>query len=362
MTEQFPESLVRLGWDSFFETHYNDNKVPGGIPCRVTSEFKNSYRIIGNDGEFPATLSGRLLYNLTGGYPAVGDWVVAVPFPDGEQAIIHAVLPRKSSFSRMAAGKFEEQVAAANIDTAFLVTALDGSNYNLRRIERYLTLAWRSGASPVLVLNKADLCDDVDTYLREAESIGMGVPVYAVSAIERTGLDNLKEHLQTGQTVVFLGSSGVGKSAIINALLGQELQETGEIRAFDNKGRHTTTRRELIVLPDGGMVIDTPGMRVIGLWGSKDDLQESFEDIEMLAAGCRFVDCRHDSEPGCAVKEALKTGELDAGRYRNYQKLQKELHFVAMKEDVFLRQEEQQLWKRRSKFGKQLKKQKYKGR
>lgn len=362
MTDMYPESLVKLGWDSFFDKEYQNLKMPGSIPYRVASEFKTSYRVINGESQLTATMSGKMLYDFTDGYPAVGDWVVTVPSPDGEQGIIHSILPRKSKFSRKDTGpRKAEQIVATNIDTAFIVSALDGNNYNLRRIERYLILAWKSGAAPVLILNKADLCDNPDYYVRQVKDISKDAPVYAVSAVENTGIENMQTFLYTGQTAAFLGSSGVGKSALINVLFGSEVQAIGEIREYDKKGRHTTTRRELILLPGGGVVIDSPGMREIQMWGNEDDLQDPFDDIEALAINCRFTDCSHDTEPGCAVKEALENGELDAGRYGNYLKLQKELQYTATKEDPAARKEEELKWKRISRFGKKLKREKYKG-
>jgi ribosome biogenesis GTPase len=315
-------------------------------------------------------LAGRMRYDVDPefGYPAVGDWVAAVQ-ADQQQCIIHTILPRKSKFSRKseyrqrADGiKTEEQVIAANIDTVFLVSALDGRNFNSRRLERYLTLAWKSGASPVIVLNKVDLSPDPDSYIRGAEEIAVGVPVHAVSATENIGISEIRSYIEPGQTATLLGSSGVGKSALINALLGSEKQATNETRAVDGKGRHTTTHRELILLPGGGMVMDTPGMREIQMWGNETDLQDSFEGIESLALQCRFSNCLHDTEPGCAVREALENGELNSSRYRSYLKLRKELRYVALREDGTLRQQEQLKWKKISKAAKKLKKHKYKDR
>ncbi|MFC1946541.1 ribosome small subunit-dependent GTPase A [Chloroflexota bacterium] len=370
MTENTPESLAAYGWDSFFSNHFKELNTPNSTPCRILLEYKSSYRVQDGDGELTAVLAGKMRYEIDQeyGYPAVGDWVAAVR-ADEQQCVIHAILPRKSKFSRKSeyrqkAGgmKTEEQVIAANIDTVFIVSALDGRNFNLRRLERYLTLSWKSGASPIIILNKVDLCPDPDDYIRDAEEIAVGVPVHAVSAIENTGIADIKNHITPGQTVALLGSSGVGKSALINVLLGNEKQATKETRAIDGKGRHTTSHRELILLPGGGMVMDTPGMREIQMWGNETDLQDSFEDIESLAMQCRFTDCLHDAEPGCAVREAIESGELNISRYESYLKLRKELRYIALREDVTLRQQEQLKWKKLSKLGKKLKKHKYKDR
>jgi ribosome biogenesis GTPase len=290
-------------------------------------------------------------------YPAVGDWVVVKPLVNEQKGIIHTVLPRKSKFSRKVAGeRTEEQIVSANVDTVFIVSGLDGGrNFNLRRIERYLTLAWSSGATPVIILNKLDLCKDIDVYIQSVESIAPGISIHSVSAKQRIGLAALRNYLTKGNTAAFLGSSGVGKSALINALLGVEKQETGEVREDDRMGRHTTTKRELIILPDGGIVIDTPGMREIQMWAGEEDLQGAFRDIEMLAKQCRFSDCSHGTESGCAVRAAIDQGELDPARLDSYQKLQNELKYLASREEHSNRLYEKLKWKKIAKWSKELK-------
>ena len=249
--------------------------------------------------------------------------------------MIRDILPRKSCFARQPpGGRTEEQVVAANVDTAFIVNALDGGRaFNPRRIERYLALAWESGASPVLVLNKIDVCLDVDACIRESETIALGVPIHPVSATEGIGIDLLREHLRKGQTAALLGSSGVGKSALVNALLGADRQETGAVREDDLRGRHTTVCRELILLADGGVIIDTPGMRELRMWGNESSVADTFSDIEELAAQCRFRDCHHQREPGCAIHRAIGQGVLDAGRYDSYLRLQREMAHLARRQD-----------------------------
>jgi len=352
--------LVRLGWNSFFEEEFLRLESEEWQPARVISQHKNSWAVLGEHGELRVTVSGRLRYQIDGvdSYPVVGDWLVVAVQPDEKEGVIRAILPRKSSFSRKTAGELtQEQVVAANVDTVFLVSGLDGGrNFNLRNIERYLTVAWNSGAQPVIVLNKADVCDDVPSHINEAELVASGVPVHAVSAVSRWGLEALNTYITGGNTVALLGHSGVGKSAIINALLGEERQQVGTVRAGDQRGRHTTTRRELILLPSGGAVIDTPGMREIQLWGEESVLGDAFDDIERLAENCRFVDCQHDSEPGCAVRTAIQRGDIDAARFQSYLRLKRELRYLEVRRNDRTRIEEKERWKKISQWARRFKK------
>jgi ribosome biogenesis GTPase len=342
-------SLSQLGWDSFFEEQFRQVKLPGSVPARIASESRELYKVFSECGELAARISGKMRYlaGEEGQLPAVGDWVVIIPQVNEKSAVIHAMIPRKSKFSRKVAEEItKEQVVAANVDTVFIVNGLDGGrNLNLRRIERYLTLAWNSGATPVIVLNKTDLCPDIDISIDSVESVAMGVPVHALSARERSGLDELAQYLENGKTAAFLGSSGVGKSSIINALMGEAIQDTGEVRDDDKMGRHTTTRRELILLPSGGMVIDTPGMREIQMWAGEDDLEGAFPDIAALAERCYFNDCTHDREPGCAVRDAIEAGDLELARFEGFKKLQNELVYLAAREDNSVRRMEKEKWK-----------------
>jgi ribosome biogenesis GTPase / thiamine phosphate phosphatase len=290
-------------------------------------------------------------------YPAVGDWVAITARPAEGAATIHAVVPRRSCLARKVAGTTtDEQILAANVDTVFLVAGLD-NDFSLRRLERYLAVVWESGATPVVLLNKADLCADVDGALEEAASAAPGVTVLAVSAADGSGLEQIRPYFAVGRTVVFLGSSGVGKSTLANALMGDQVQATGGLRRGDGKGRHTTTSRELILMPQGGMVIDTPGLREVQLWGDEQTLSETFEDVEQIIASCRFSDCKHGSEPGCQVRRALQAGELDAGRWQNYLKLQKELRHLdrrRLSEERRQRSKQIAVWSRkhhREKYG-----------
>ena len=354
-----PPGLEDFGWNSFFQNHYQALKIPDSVPARVISEYRGSFQVYCQYGELPAKISGKIRYHAgeDNQYPAVGDWVILKPLIDEQKGMIYAVLPRISKFSRKVAGeRTAEQIVSANVDTVFIVSSLDGGrNFSLRGIERYLTLAWNSGAIPVIVLNKMDLCPDVDIYIRNVEEIAPGISTHAVSAKEKIGLDALRAYLAKGKTAAFLGSSGVGKSALINSLIGVEKLQTGEVRQNDRRGRHTTTRRELLLLPGGGIVIDTPGMRQVQLWAGEEDLQGTFADIETLAEQCRFTDCSHTAESGCAVRAAIERGELASARLDSYQKLQKELDYLNSREEHSTRQYEKLKWKKIAKWSKELK-------
>ncbi|MBI2421974.1 MAG: ribosome small subunit-dependent GTPase A [Candidatus Hydrogenedentes bacterium] len=266
-------------------------------------------------------------------YPAVGDWVAAEALPGEDRALIHAVLPRRTTFKRVAAGGSSEvQVVAANVDVVFLVNGLD-HDFNIRRLERYLTLTWESGARPVVVLNKADICEDLEERMAEVDSAAMGAAVHVVSALSGAGMEALRPYLQRGATISFLGSSGVGKSSLINALAGEEIMATRAVRDDDSRGRHTTTHRQLVVLPAGGVLIDTPGMRELQLAAGEESLAAAFADVEQYAAACRFRDCTHENEPGCAVRAAMDTGALDAGRLQSFRKLHREIAYQERRQD-----------------------------
>jgi ribosome biogenesis GTPase len=279
-----------------------------------------------------------------GGFPAVGDWVALAARPGEGAATIHALLPRRTAFVRKAAHSVtDEQVVAANVDTALLVASMN-ADFNARRLERYLATAWQSGAAPVVVLTKADLADDPEASVAEAEAVAFGAPVLAVSVVTGQGVDELARLLKPGETAVLVGSSGVGKSTLVNALAGDERMATAAIREQDAHGRHTTTHRELILLPSGALVLDTPGMRELGLFDADEGLSTAFDDIEELAVACRFTDCGHTNEPGCAIREALQAGALDAGRWKSFQKLQRELAHQERKEDPVAREAHRRHW------------------
>jgi ribosome biogenesis GTPase len=338
------------GWSEALQRDFASHAERGLAPGRIVVQQRSLYDVVTDLGELTAQISGRLAHDAgPAGYPAVGDWVALAARPDEGAATIHAVLPRRTAFVRKAAQSLaDEQVVAANVDVALLVASMN-ADFNARRLERYLAVAWQSGAEPVVVLTKADLADDPDTAIEEAESVAFGAAVLAVSAVTGEGLDALAALLKPAETAVLVGSSGVGKSSLVNALAGETLMATAGIREDDAKGRHTTTHRELIRLPPsslipGALVLDTPGMRELGLVDADEGLSTTFEDIEALAEACRFGDCGHTNEPGCAVREALETGVLDGGRWKSFQKLQRELAHQVRKEDPVAREAYRRHW------------------
>jgi ribosome biogenesis GTPase len=326
-------SLEHLGWSTFFQEQVGGEREPGRM-ARVVQEQRGLYGVAG-DFEGWAEISGRIRYEAVSpaDFPAVGDWVGVAAEPGAERAVIHRRLTRRSTLSRNAAGsRVDEQVLAVNVDTIFLVSALT-RDLNPRRIERYLTLVWEAGAVPVVLLNKADLCED-PLAVADAIRARLGfVDVLIVSALKADGLDALTPHLKPAQTVALLGSSGVGKSTLVNRLLGRDVLTVAAVRDADGKGRHTTTSRQLVELAGGALLIDTPGMRELRPWVDESAVDGVFEDVAGFARACRFADCTHAEEPGCAVLEAVTAGTLDAGRLEYYRQLARETAFEERKRD-----------------------------
>lgn len=346
--------LKKLGWNAFFGNHFREY-IGLYEPARVSTVYKNGYSVYTKDGEIRARISGNL--HQKGDIPAVGDWV-AISKDSVGSTTIHVILPRKSKFSRKEAGKVtEEQVIVTNIDAIFIVTSLN-RDFNLRRIERYLTIAKENETEPVVILSKSDLCNDIDEKIDEVLEIAPGTNVVAISAIENKGLEQLSPYLKDGKTVALLGSSGVGKSTLINALEGYKKQDVGEIREKDSRGRHITTERELIMLDKGGLIIDNPGMRELKLWSAGEGIFDLFKDIIELEMQCKFSDCLHETEPGCAVKKALQNGTLPSKRLEHYRKLHREILAVERKKNPKLT--EKKKWKDIRKMAKEIKKTKAK--
>ena len=344
--------LTTVGGGEFFEANFISYADNGYTSGRVALEHKNFFRVYTQYGEMLAEISGKLRHEAVNrsDLPAVGDWVVIRSRPERGRVMIHAVLPRRTSFARKVAGsRTEEQIVGANIDTVFLLTSLN-QDFSLRRIERYLTIAWESGANPIIILSKSDLCNRVADLMTEVQAVACGVPIHAVSVVTGCGLQDVAQYFKRGQTVALLGSSGVGKSTLINHLAGVDHLKVQPVRESDDRGRHTTTHRELVLLPTGGLVLDTPGMRELQLWDGDESLRLVFDDIEALAGHCFFSDCRHQDEPRCAVREALVAGTIDIGRYQSYEKLKKELKYLARRRDKLSEIVEKKRWKKLSRL------------
>jgi ribosome biogenesis GTPase len=336
-------NLQEIGWDGFFSSQFARYEKEDLIPARIFSEQKKSYVLFSENGELKASARGILWHQKESKHPTpvVGDWVAAQLLPGKLSASIKAILPRKSSFSRISSGgrkkrsggDINEQIIAANVDIALIIAGLD-REFNLRRIERYMALVQKSGMIPIIILNKADLCKQKSAIQKDVQNIFPDVSVLTMVALKGKQVFKLNQYIKKGQTAALLGSSGVGKSTIINQLLGYDRQKVSDISTSAGKGQHTTSRREIIILPSGGLIMDNPGMREIQLWAGEDDLYHTFTDIETIAHNCRFRDCRHEQEPGCAVKEALHEGILDEGRLKNYIKIKSELTELAKRQKL----------------------------
>lgn len=357
------EPLKRYGWDAHFESGFVSLWKEGLEPGRVLQESRQRFGVYTAHGELWAEVSGKFRFKVVAheNFPAVGDWVALRPLPAENRAIIETVLPRKSQFVRKVAGKqTEAQVVGTNMDWVFVMMSLN-QDFSVRRLERYLVLAWGSGASPVVILSKSDLCEDKEAAVVRIRGEAVGVPVHAISALTGEGLDELWPYLTTGKTIALLGSSGVGKSTLVNQFLEWPSLKTQPIRAHDDCGRHTTTTRQLLLLPGGAMVLDTPGMRELQLWDAEDGVQMAFEEIEVWASRCRFRDCAHQHEPGCAVREAIAAGTLDEKRFQSYEKLKREMKHLVLKQNGLAERLERQRWKKFSRFAKDKAFAKWKG-
>lgn len=329
-------SLFQLGWNAFFDSYFQPFQNQGFHVARVAIENRDNYLVLTGNQEYFAEVTGKLLFNTSSSsdLPKVGDWVIVSLFESEQKAIIHEVLPRQTKFSRKIAGvKTEEQILATNIDTIFIVQSCD-HDFSLRRLERQMVMVHEGDAQPIFVLNKIDLCENHEEYLSRISRIVPDDDVVAVSAKTNVGLDRLKSRLEAGKTFAFIGSSGVGKTSLINKILGDDVFSTNEVREKDSKGRHTTTRRQLILIPNGGLLIDTPGMKEFQLWEADEGLDEVYSEIAELSAGCRFSDCTHTQEIGCAVINAVENGELSKDRYESYLKLAKELAYLKNRQET----------------------------
>lgn len=342
--------LKNLGFNAFFEKHLESTKkcqLENLSIGRICAEYKENYKLFCSCGELKAVVSGKFRNNCKTreDFPAVGDWVLFNYIENESMAIIHEICQRKSKFSRKIAGQqTQEQIIASNVDFAFIVCALN-YDFNLRRIERYLSLIWQSGATPVIVLTKTDLCNNTEEKIAQVENIAFGVDIHSISNISNEGIEVLQKYFGEGKTVVLLGSSGAGKSSLINNLAKENIMKVNILRNNIEKGRHTTTHKQMIILPNGGLIIDTPGIRELQLWDAQDGINQTFNDIEEIAKHCKFSDCTHKNEPECAVQKAIKNSILDANRLENYQKMQKEQEYLTNRQTQSAAKVEKDKWK-----------------
>lgn len=342
------DDFFQKQWSQIYNEKWNFEDVESSIvPARVISDFGQMLKVVSPIGEIMVKRPKG--HQIMEQQVAAGDWLAIRFIESSTEAVIDHILKRKTKFSRAAAGiEVKEQIVAANVDVIFLIQSLN-KDFNMRRLERYLIAAWESGAIPVIVLTKADLCEDIENRVLEVETTAPGVNIFSISNLTGEGIEKLSQFISKGKTIALLGSSGVGKSTLVNRLAGQELLKTQSVREDDSKGRHTTTHRELVLLPEGGLILDTPGMRTLSLWEAEDGMEKLYGDIESLIKSCRFTDCKHQKEPGCAVRIALKSGKLDEHKWLSWNKLQKEMKFLNAKKNSKLKASEKQSYKRESK-------------
>ncbi|HRE40209.1 MAG TPA: ribosome small subunit-dependent GTPase A [Ignavibacteria bacterium] len=362
------EILIKFGFDEFFETQFQDilnskfiNEKEFLYPARVSIRHKNHYILSYEKGEIKGEISGKFHFKIDNlkddglGYPVVGDWVIVKIVNENESGIIEQILNRKSKFSRLAPGDVtEEQIIISNIDYIFIVSSMN-KDYNERRIERYLTMAWENDLKPVLVLNKSDLCTEEEklNFILKTEIISQGCPVIPVSSKSNENLQELLKYFEGNKSISMIGSSGVGKSSLINSLLGEEKMKVKDITEYKDKGVHTTTHRELILMPGGGVIIDTPGMRTVLMWSGSEGIESAFDDIESLSMQCKFSNCTHTNEPGCAIISALNNGSITKERLKSYRKLQNEIKYNETKQDKKLKADQKKIWKKLTTQGSQ---------
>lgn len=348
MEEYGFNSFFNNAWVKIYKRPWKQNDAAddaldsdlSAMPARVVSDYGQKVRLITPMGEMLA--NRPTAHQFLEQQLAAGDWVAVHFLNSNSEAVIEHILPRMTKFSRAAAGiEVKEQIVASNIDTLFLIQSLN-KDFNMRRLERYLIAAWESGATPVIVLTKSDLCDDLEVKISQVEVTAPGVEIYAVSNLTGEGIEGLGKYISNGKTIALLGSSGVGKSTLVNTLTGSQVLKTQEIREDDSKGRHTTTHRELVKLPEGGLILDTPGMRTLALWEAEEGMEKMFGDIEALIKDCRFSDCKHQHEPGCAIREALRKGAIDDQKWQSWLKLQREIRHLDSKKDSKIRAFEKQ--------------------
>lgn len=347
--------IKQYGYTEYFEKQIESLKIDieEFEVARVVEVQKETYKIAVNNKTKYAKLKGSVFYNGKNvAYPAVGDFVVVKENPIGDDTI-YLVLERKSKFSRLDTSAGIEQIVAVNFDYVFIMMSMN-KDFNIKRLERYISVTWQSGGIPIIILTKADICEDIEYYISQIEKIAFGIPIIVISSFTGQGLEEINNYLKPEKTIIFLGSSGIGKSSLLNALAGEVIMGVNDIREDDSKGKHTTTYRHLSMLENGSIIIDTPGMRELGMWDVTEGVETTFSEVEELISQCKFSNCTHNSEPGCAIKNALNSGALQNSRWQNYLKLKKEAEHAARKQNKVLQSNAKAKYKELSKFQKEV--------